>query len=84
MYLNIGKTKIINEKDIIGVFDLDITSQSHITRNFLKAAEKRGEVENTAEDIPKSFVICTEGKEKLYLCQPAAKTLAKRVESENI
>ena len=47
---------------IVGIFDLDITSQSHLTRKYLSAAEKAGQVVNAAEDIPKSFVVCAMGR----------------------
>lgn len=78
MYIGIGKGKFLNSKDIIGIFDLDITSQSHITRKYLAASEKAGLVINSSEDIPKSFVI---SKDKgVYLSQMATSTLNKRIE----
>ena len=81
MYLGIGKEKFINCNDMIGIFDLDITSQSHLTRKYLAAAEKAGTVVNVSEDIPKSFVICKEGSaDKVYLSQLATATLNKRAE----
>lgn len=82
MYLHLGKGKIVDTAEIIGIFDLDITSQSHLTRKFLSMAEKSGEVVNAAEDIPKSFVVCANGKKTtLYLSQMASATLLKRAES---
>lgn len=82
MYINLGGGTAVDEKSIIGIFDLDITSQSYITRNYLTGAEKQGEIVNAAEDIPKTYVLCEEkGKRKIYLCQPAAATLLKRAES---
>jgi len=82
--LHIGMNKLANACDIIGIFDLDITSQSRITNNFLKNAQKSGIVENTAEDIPKSYVITeSAGKTVLYLCQPNSGTLAKRFKNED-
>ena len=85
MYLHLGKGTVILKKDIIAIFDLDQTSQSHITRKYLAAAEKAGQVINAAEDIPKSFVVCQnkEGR-SLYLSQRAPATLLKRAESEII
>lgn len=85
MYLHLGKGTVIAKEDIIAIFDLDQTSQSHITRKYLAAAEKAGEVINAAEDIPKSFVVChgREGR-RLYLSQMAPATLLKRAENEII
>ena len=42
MYLHLGKGRVVNTAEIIGIFDLDITSQSHITRKYLSMAEKAG------------------------------------------
>ena len=82
MYIHIGKGTVIDEREIIGIFDLDITSQSHITRKYLSAAEKAGQVINAAEDIPKSYVVTeSRGVKKLYLSQMATATLLKRVKS---
>lgn len=79
MYLHLGSGAVIRRSDIIGIFDLDNTSQSHITRKYLAAAEKNGQVINVAEDIPKSFVIGNDGKNtKVYLSQMATQTLYKR------
>ena len=81
MYLHLGNGKIINTETLIGIFDLDITSQSYLTRQFLTLSEKAGHVINAAEDIPKSFVVCSEnGKKTVYLSQMASATLLKRSE----
>ena len=81
MYLHLGKGTVVNEKAIVGIFDLDITSQSHLTRAYLAAAEQAGEVENAADDIPKSFLVCCEGEQRtVYLSQMSCQTLLKRSE----
>lgn len=81
-YLHLGKGTVVNTAGIVGIFDLDITSQSHLTRRFLREAEQRGEVVNAAEDIPKTFVLFQEGgTTRVYLSQMAAATLLRRAES---
>ena len=81
-YLHLGKGTLVPADTIIGVFDLDITSQSHLTRQYLRRAEEAGQVINAAEDIPKTFVICRDGEEtRVYLSQMAPATLLKRAES---
>ena len=42
MYLHLGQSTVIRDRDIIGIFDLDITSQSYRTRQYLNRAEKAG------------------------------------------
>ena len=86
MYLSIGKNTVIRDDEMIGIFDLDNCSQSFLTREFLSAAEKAGQVVNAAEDIPNSFLICAGQKERsneksctVYLSQSSSRTLEKRI-----
>ena len=85
MYLHLGKGRVVNTDSIVGIFDLDITSQSHLTRRYLRQAETAGRVVNAAEDIPKSFVVCEQrGESSVVLSQMAASTLLKRADSGGI
>ncbi len=79
MYLHLGAGAVVRSESIVGVFDLDNTSQSYLTRKYLTAAEKSGQVINVAEDIPKSFVVCKdESGMRVYLSQMSTQTLLKR------
>ena len=79
MYLHLGKGSVIRTDSILGIFDLDTSSQSFLTREFLSAAEKAGRVVNAAEDIPNSFLLCEEPDGiRVYLSQSSSRTLWKR------
>ncbi len=52
-YLHLGKGCVVRDDEIVGVFDLDVTSQSHLTRKYLAAAEKAGQVEAAAAEETK-------------------------------
>ena len=83
MYLHLGSGALVEKKSIIGIFDLDNTSQSHLTRKYLNIADKSGQVINVAEDIPKSFIVCKdESGMKIYLSQMSTQTLLKRNSSD--
>ena len=41
-YLHIGQNVMVPEKQIIGIFDLDNTSQSKWTRKFWRTPSRRG------------------------------------------
>ena len=85
MYLHLGKGALARTDEIVGVFDLDITSQSHLTRRFLAMAEKAGEVESASEDLPKSFVVLAGGgRRRLILSPMNTATLLKRSENGGI
>ena len=78
MVLHIGEGKILNKKDIVGIFDLETTSISKKTREFLRINEKKKNVIYVSEEIPKTFVI--EKNKKVYISQISSQTLYKRSE----
>ena len=79
MYLHLGQNTVIPKTSVIGIFDMDNTTSSHITRKFLNGLEKTGKIINIADDIPKTFVLCNEmGKTTVYLSQLSSQTLLKR------
>ena len=86
MYLHLGNDVVVRKHDIVGIFDLDNTSQSALTRRYLAAAEKSGSVVNAAGlELPKSFVVCAEGtRQTVYLSQLNSSTLLKRSETERL
>ena len=57
MYLHVGNEMILNEKDIIGVFDIENASISKFTKEFLSRSQKAGAVVTVTSDIPKSLIV---------------------------
>lgn len=79
MYLSIGSDFAVRDKNVIGVFDLDNTSTSKRTREFLDRAEREGEVV-PCDDLPKAFVLTSEyGFSRVRLTELSAATLEKRL-----
>ena len=79
MYLNIGNDMAVRDKNIIGIFDMDNTSTSKRTREFLEKAEREGQVV-PSDDLPKSFILTAEyGFERVYLTTLSSSTLEKRL-----
>ena len=77
--MHLGQGVVVRESTIIGIFDLDNTTGSLITRKFLSHAEKCGSVTSVSDEIPKSFVVCGEKDEtEIYLTQLSTQTLLKR------
>ena len=82
MYLHIGGEVVVRTEDILAVCDLDNTSASYLTRQFLTRAEKEGRVVNAADDLPKSFIaVEKKGRCILYLSQLSPATLLRRAET---
>ena len=86
MYLHLGQSVVVLTGAIIGLFDLDNTTSSHLTRKFLERAEQQGRVVNVSDELPKSFVLCRgrgEAQSRVYLCQLSAATLLRRAENNS-
>lgn len=86
MYLHLGADSVVRCRDIIGIFDLDNTTVSKITRETLGKAEKNGEVVTVGYDIPKSFVVCAKkrGENKVYISPVTPATLTRRIKQKKI
>lgn len=82
MYISIGADFAVREKAVLGIFDLDNTTWSRHTRNFLSEAEQQGEVIDVTADLPKSFVLTEEfGMNRVFLTQFNTTSLEKRMEN---
>ena len=85
MYLHAGNNKNIREKRIIGIFDVESSTVSEVTKRYLSDAEKRGEVESAAGDeLPKSFIVYFDKNEEFKICfsQLSTASLDGRIEEE--
>ncbi len=79
MYLSIGNDMSVRDRSIIGIFDMDNTSTSVRTREFLNRAEKEGLIV-PCDDLPKAFVLTVEyGMTQIHLTAMASSTLEKRM-----
>lgn len=79
MYLSIGNDMAVRDKSIVGIFDLDNTSTSRRTREFLEKSEKEGMVV-PCDDLPKAFVLTSEyGFNRVRLTSLSSYTLEKRL-----
>lgn len=83
MYIPIGGDMAVRAESIVGVFDLDNTTCSRHTRQFLREAEQEGKVVTVCDDVPKSFLVTREmGMERVYLIQFSAATMEKRLRAK--
>lgn len=82
MYLHIGGDIAVKIKDIIAVMDLETSSVSKITKDFLKIAQKSNSVINVNNELPKSYVVTnSDGETRVYISPISSHTLLKRTEN---
>lgn len=85
MYLHLGNDFVVRKQDIIAVFDMDNTTISKQSRNFLAAAQKSGKVMDVTDDLPKSYIVASDGNDiKVYISSVSSKTLQKRWNLKNL
>ena len=86
MYLHLGQDTVVRLDEIVGIFDMDTSTISKHTRQFLADAEKGGRIFNVSMELPKSFVVCDHPyhRQIVYLSQLNSTTLQKRAESGNL
>lgn len=79
MYLHLGENIVVRTDSIIGIFDMDTSTISKWTKDYLSNATKNKRVINVSMELPKSFVVCNENNEiKVYVSQISSQTLMKR------
>ena len=84
MYLHLGQDVVVRSRDIIGIFDIENTSVSKITKEYLGGKEKEHRVVNVSSELPKSFIVCSdgarlgEGEITVYISRISCSTLKKR------
>lgn len=82
MYIHLGNNAVLRKKKIIGIFDMDTSTKTQETRNYLRRAEKEGRSVNVKYEIPKAFVVTEENK--VYLTQLATSSLLGRMQNEKL
>lgn len=79
MYLHLGSDVVILKESIVGIFDLDTSTVSKHTRNYLALAQRQGRVVTVSSELPRSFVAAVDGGGVIvYVSQLSSQTLLKR------
>ncbi|SDA31586.1 protein of unknown function [Ruminococcus sp. YE71] len=82
MYLHIGSDHIVMTKDIVGIFNIERTSVSEDTKNYLRSAAARGHEVSCTDDIPRSFIVTFDKinlDEKVHISRISPSTIEKRI-----
>ena len=72
MFFTLTPDFSVDEREIIGIFDLDES-----TRKFLRDSQKKGILGTKSRDIPKSFLVCDSF---VCLVQTSSASLVRRAE----
>jgi hypothetical protein len=80
-FVNMGRDTVLPADDIIGIFDLDSITVQKDSRNFINAAQAKGEIEDLTSDLPVTFVLCDgkQTKQRVLLSSFSLPTLAMHI-----
>lgn len=84
MYIHAGSGAVVRVRDIIGIFDIENTSVSKDSREYLALAGKRKTAVDISNKMPKSFVAAVDtdtGRERVYISPVSSSTIIKRVKA---
>lgn len=75
MFFHLTADFAVDDRSVLGIFDLDAVSKSAAGRKFLRDAQSAGKLISHCRDIPKSFLVCDDS---VYLLQTASASLVGR------
>lgn len=85
MFVHIGNDVVVRKEDIIGVFDMDNTTISRPSREFLANAQKTDRIYDICDDLPKSYIVTNyEGTSRVYISSVSSQTIYKRTASKKM
>ena len=78
---SLGRDYVLNDRDIIGIFNLETTTISPRGREFLNYAQKNGAVVSLSDELPQSYVLADGGVvDTVYLSELSSAVLRRRAE----
>ena len=81
MYIHLGRDYVLNDRDIIGIFNLETTTITPRGREFLNYAQKNGAVVSLSDELPQSYVLADGAVvDTVYLSQAAPAGKRRRAE----
>lgn len=81
MYIHLGRDYVLNDRDVIGIFNLETTTISLRGREFLNYAQKNGAVVSLSEELPQCYVLADAPVDTVYLSELSSTAMKKRTEA---
>lgn len=75
MFLFLGGNVTVDDRSVIGIFNIEECTVSGITNEHLRVRQRQGKIVNVSEDLPKSLVVC---EDKSYISNVSNLTINKR------
>ena len=81
MYIHLGRDYVLNDRDVIGIFNMETTTITPRGREFLNYAQKNGAVVSLSDELPQSYVLADGAVvDTVYLSELSSAVLRRRAE----
>ena len=81
MCIHLGRDYVLNDRDIIGIFNLETTTTSPRGREFLNYAQKNGAVVSLSDELPQCYVLADGAVvDTVYLSELSPAAMRRRAE----
>ena len=81
MYIHLGRDYVLNDRDIIGIFDLETFKNSRPRGEFLNYAQKNGAVVSLSDELPQCYVLADGGLvDAVYLSELSSAAMRRRAQ----
>ena len=75
MYLYLGSDVVVDDKEIIGIFDIEKVTVDKYMKEYLNFWQKKGQIYYVSLDMPKSIIVASD---TVYISNVSCDTLKKR------
>ena len=81
MFIQLEHGESIDEREIIGIFDIDLSGRARATLDLFKRKDGETGVISLCNDIPKSFLLCDNAfGDRIYITGLSTESVKKRFE----
>ena len=81
MYIHLGRDYVLNDRDIIGIFNLETTTTSPQGREFLNYAQKNGAMVSLSDELPQCYFLADGAVvDTVYLSELSPAAMRRRAE----
>ena len=81
MYIHLGRDYVLNDRDVIGIFNLETTTISPRGREILNYAQQNGAEVSLSEELPQCYVLADAPVDTVYLSELSSTAMKKRTEA---
>ncbi len=78
MYLYLGSDVVIDDKEILGIFDIEKVTVDRYMKDYLNYWQKKGRIYYVSLDMPKSIIVA---RDTVYISNVSCDTLKKRAQA---